>query len=259
MQGLGYHWELQALAEGGMTPRELLRAATIQGAEALGLAQDLGSIEPGKLADLVVLGRDPLVDIRHASAIRYVVKDGEVFEGDTLDRIWPSPRPLPPLPWWGQPNPLSGPILPEPGEPAGPIVGDERGDEFRDEARGRLMRVTVRAGAWVDSIACTYSNGKAEVAGARHGGDGGDEREFDLEPGESIVGVSGVTRKLADGSTAIGSLRLATDRRVLGPVGATNPGEPFALDVPAGREACGFRGRSGRYLRALGIVGRPKP
>ena len=99
LQGLGYHWELWALAR-GMEPHEALRAATLHGAEIIGLAQDLGSVEPGKLADLVVLDADPLAGIRATNRIRYVMKNGELFDGATLDRVWPDPRPLPPLWWW---------------------------------------------------------------------------------------------------------------------------------------------------------------
>jgi Tol biopolymer transport system component len=102
MQGIGYHWEMWALASGGWQPIEVLRAATIHGAEAIGYAQDLGSLEPGKLADLVVLAKDPLEDIHNTSAIRYVMKNGELYEGDTLDRIWPDRKPLPRLWWWDQ-------------------------------------------------------------------------------------------------------------------------------------------------------------
>jgi imidazolonepropionase-like amidohydrolase len=91
-----------ALAGGGRQPREVLRAATVHGAEAIGYAQDLGSLEPGKLADLVVLKDDPLRDIHKTSSIRYVMKNGELFEGDTLDRIWPDKTPLPPLWWWDE-------------------------------------------------------------------------------------------------------------------------------------------------------------
>jgi imidazolonepropionase-like amidohydrolase len=89
-----------ALASGGWKPLEVLRAATQHGAEAIGLAQDLGSLEPGKLADLVVLAKDPLDDIHNTNSVRYVMKNGELFDGDTLDRIWPSPKPLPRLWWW---------------------------------------------------------------------------------------------------------------------------------------------------------------
>ncbi|MFI5459245.1 MAG: amidohydrolase family protein, partial [Isosphaerales bacterium] len=100
MQGIGYHWEMWALASGGWQPLEVLRAATLHGAEAIGYAQDLGSLEAGKLADLVVLPNDPLKDIHNTSSIRYVMKNGELFEGDTLDRIWPDKKSLPKLWWW---------------------------------------------------------------------------------------------------------------------------------------------------------------
>jgi Tol biopolymer transport system component len=100
--GLGSHWEMWALASGGMTNHDVLRVATIFGAEAIGLGRDLGSLEPGKLADVLVLDANPLENIRNTTAIRYVIKNGRVYEGETLDEVWPRRRPLGPQWWWNR-------------------------------------------------------------------------------------------------------------------------------------------------------------
>ena len=104
LQGLGYHWELWALASGGLSNLEALTAATRQGAEIIGVAADIGTVEEGKLADLVVLNSDPMDDIRNSVDLALVVKGGELFEADTLNRLWPEPKPLPPQ-WWQQAGP----------------------------------------------------------------------------------------------------------------------------------------------------------
>ncbi|MGN6817174.1 MAG: amidohydrolase family protein [Sphingomonas sp.] len=97
--GIGFHWEMEAHATGGMTPAEILPAATIGSAETIGRKADLGSIEPGKLADLVILDKDPLVDIHNARAIAAVMRDGRLYDAATLAPIWPA-GPTPPAPWF---------------------------------------------------------------------------------------------------------------------------------------------------------------
>jgi Tol biopolymer transport system component len=100
LQGLGYHWEMWMLASGGMTPLEVLRCATVNGSKIVGRPQDLGSIEPGKLADLVILDKNPLDDIHNTNTVHWVMKNGELFEGDTLDQVWPEQKRLEPLWFW---------------------------------------------------------------------------------------------------------------------------------------------------------------
>lgn len=103
LHGVGWHWELRSMQSGGMSEHDALRAATIYGAEAIGFGNDLGSLEAGKLADIVILDADPLQDIRNASAIHAVMKNGRIYDGDTLDETWPRQRPLPHYYWMDQP------------------------------------------------------------------------------------------------------------------------------------------------------------
>jgi hypothetical protein len=99
LQGLGYHWEMWAMASGGMSSHDVLRAATILGAEAIGFGSDVGSVEAGKLADLVVLDANPLENIRNTNTIRYVMKNGRLYDGSTLDEVYPTRKALPAFAW----------------------------------------------------------------------------------------------------------------------------------------------------------------
>ncbi len=111
--GIGFHWEMEAHAMGGMAPMAVLHAATAGSAETIGRLGELGTIEPGKLADLVILDRDPLADIRNTTAIDMVMRGGFLYAGATLDSIWPAARPLA-APWFA----LDAPAQWLPGEDA---------------------------------------------------------------------------------------------------------------------------------------------
>ncbi|GGD87668.1 amidohydrolase [Tsuneonella deserti] len=102
--GLGTHWEMEAHQMGGWTPVEVLEAATIQGARTIGRDADLGSLEPGKVADLVVLDKDPRLDIANTRAIAWVMKNGRLYAGDDLAQVWPVAAP-PPEFWFSPPAP----------------------------------------------------------------------------------------------------------------------------------------------------------
>src|SRR3546814_18217379 len=78
--GIGYHYELEAHVMGGMAPMAVLHAATAGAAETLGRLDDLGTLEPGKDADLIVFDRDPLADIRHTPSLSMVMRGGHLFE-----------------------------------------------------------------------------------------------------------------------------------------------------------------------------------
>ncbi|MEP0547796.1 MAG: amidohydrolase family protein [Rhodothermales bacterium] len=97
MQGVAAHWELWMFGQGGMTPLEAIRAATLNGARYVGLDGDIGSIEAGKLADFVVLTANPLDDLRHTRDIHYTVANGRVYDAATMDQVWPVAAPRPPL------------------------------------------------------------------------------------------------------------------------------------------------------------------
>ena len=81
--------------------------ATINGAKYLGFDAELGSLEPGKLADLIVLDKNPLDNIRNTESIRLVMKNGRLYQGDDLKETWPRQRSLPAF-WWASEVPKTG-------------------------------------------------------------------------------------------------------------------------------------------------------
>ena len=98
--GLGMVWETMSLASAMKSNLPALKAATINGALLNGLDHDLGTLEPGKLADLIALDGNPLTDIKALANTRYTMANGVLYDSRTLDEIWPRQRALSPRPWW---------------------------------------------------------------------------------------------------------------------------------------------------------------
>lgn len=102
--GVAMHWEMLLFAESGMDPMDILRAATINGAKTYGLDHQLGSIEPGKLADIIILDKDPTIDIRNANSVRYTMVNGRLYDAHTMDEIGNYDRPRKEFYWETQPT-----------------------------------------------------------------------------------------------------------------------------------------------------------
>lgn len=115
--GTAVHWELWARAEAGADLHDVLRDATLRGAQKIGVDSDVGSLVVGKLADFLVLTENPLDDIRNSTKIRHVVKGGVVWHADSMTQMWPEYKPLPKS-WWHSDEAWEAlkPELPEPWE-----------------------------------------------------------------------------------------------------------------------------------------------
>ncbi|HEX4684229.1 MAG TPA: amidohydrolase family protein, partial [Gemmatimonadaceae bacterium] len=108
LQGLGAQWEIWNIASGGMPRLDVLKVATIYGAYAIGHEKDLGSLEAGKLADLQVLDKNPLDDIKNTNTIRYVMKNGRLYDANTMSEMWPRQKQVARLWWWQNQLPGNG-------------------------------------------------------------------------------------------------------------------------------------------------------
>jgi imidazolonepropionase-like amidohydrolase/Tol biopolymer transport system component len=93
IQGIGAHWELWMMQQGGMTNLEALKTTTINPAQSLGLDDWIGSLEVGKLADLIVLDKNPLENIRNSEFIRYTMVNGRLYDAATMNEIGNNNKP----------------------------------------------------------------------------------------------------------------------------------------------------------------------
>jgi imidazolonepropionase-like amidohydrolase len=91
--GLAMHWEMALLAQGGMSNMRILRAATINGANTLGIDKQVGSLEVGKLADIIVLDKNPLEDIHNTNSVRYTMVNGRLYDSLSMNEIGNYNRP----------------------------------------------------------------------------------------------------------------------------------------------------------------------
>jgi Tol biopolymer transport system component/imidazolonepropionase-like amidohydrolase len=87
LQGLGAHWELWMLQQGGLSNHDALKAATINGADYIGMADEIGSLEKGKLADLIIMDNNPLENIQHTNSVIYTMVNGRLYDVSTMNEI----------------------------------------------------------------------------------------------------------------------------------------------------------------------------
>ena len=87
LQGLGAHWELWMLEQGGMSNHQALKCATINGAVYLGMDHQIGSLKPGKVADLIVLDQNPLENIQNSEFVRYTMINGRLYDAATMNEM----------------------------------------------------------------------------------------------------------------------------------------------------------------------------
>ncbi|HEY1021897.1 MAG TPA: amidohydrolase family protein, partial [Flavisolibacter sp.] len=104
LQGLGAHWEIWMMQQGGMSNLEALQTATINPAKSLGFDQWIGSLEVGKLADLLVMDRNPLENIRNTESIRYTMVNGRLYEAETMNEVGNVNKPRPKFYWEARKN-----------------------------------------------------------------------------------------------------------------------------------------------------------
>ncbi len=91
-EGLGSHWEMWMMVQGGMTPHQALKAGTLHGANYLGMEKEIGSLEAGKLADVIVIDGNPLTDIQQSRNVVYTMVGGRLYDAATMNEIAPTRR-----------------------------------------------------------------------------------------------------------------------------------------------------------------------
>jgi len=99
LQGLGAHWETWMFTQGGMSNHDALKVATINGANYIGMADHIGSLEPGKLADLIVIDGNPLEDIYDTEKVEFTMINGRLYDASTLNETGNHSKERLPF-WW---------------------------------------------------------------------------------------------------------------------------------------------------------------